>query len=82
MQEMEAHPWPRIPEEHRWTIELMEERLRETTQTPAELRARASELRKEAAGTDVLGYRDAALALADRYEEAAAARVVGSRPAA
>jgi hypothetical protein len=43
-----------------------------TDQAPEELRARANELRAEAEATDIKGIRDAALALADRYEEAAA----------
>lgn len=45
-------------------IELMEERLENTTQSPAELRKRASELREEAQRTDITGVRDAALAIA------------------
>lgn len=54
---------------------MMEERLRETNQTPAELQSRARELRTKAEQTDLKGIRDAALALADRYEESAATRV-------
>ncbi|HET8862430.1 MAG TPA: hypothetical protein VFM94_04175 [Solirubrobacterales bacterium] len=72
---MAARPWPEIPERHRWTLEMMEERLRETNQTPDELRARARELRAKAEQTDVKGIRDATLALADRYEKAAAAHI-------
>ena len=72
---MAAHPWPDIPDEQRWSLELMEERLEQTTQPPRELSARAEELRAQAAQTDIEGYRDAALALADRYEQAAAARL-------
>ena len=71
---MAEHPWPDIPEEQRWTLELMEERLKQTSQRPQELVSRAEELRAQAAETDVRGFRDAALALADRYEQAAAAR--------
>lgn len=71
---MTAHPWPDVPREHRWSIELMEELLEQTEQQPRELSARAEELRAQAAPTDIDGYRDAALALADRYEQAAAAR--------
>ena len=52
----------------------MEERLEQTGQDPQELSARAEELRIQAAETEVEGFRDAALALADRYEQAAAAR--------
>lgn len=52
----------------------MEERLAQTTQRPEALTARAEELRDEAARTDIDGYRDAYLALADRYELAASAR--------
>lgn len=72
---MEVNPWPDIPSRHRWTIELMEDRLRLTQQTPAELRKRACELRSEAASTDIPGFRAAVIALADRYDEAAATRL-------
>jgi hypothetical protein len=68
-------PWPEVPEEDRWVIALMEELLEETGESPAQLRNRASELRDEAGCTDIHGYREAALALADRYEHAAAARL-------
>jgi hypothetical protein len=71
---MSAHPWPDLPDEQRWALELMEERLEQTSQAPRELSARAEELRAQAADTDIEGFRDAALALADRYEQAAAAR--------
>jgi hypothetical protein len=76
---MTIHPWPAVPEEHRWTIELMEELLEETTDTPAELTARAGELREEAEANEIKGQRDAALALADRYEQAAASRLAAAR---
>lgn len=56
----------------------MEERLERTSQPPQELSARAGELRAQAAKTDIKGFRDAALALADRYEEAAAARLASA----
>lgn len=57
---------------------MMEERLERTSQPPQELSARAGELRAQAAKTDIKGFRDAALALADRYEEAAAARLASA----
>lgn len=72
-----VRPWPNVPE-HRWVIDLMEERFERTSQTPDELMARAEELRGEAAQTEFQGIRDAALALADRYEAAAAARLAPS----
>lgn len=72
---MAVRPWPDISNDHRWAIELMEELLEQTTQPPEALAARAEELRARAARTDIDGYRDAALALADRYELAAAARL-------
>lgn len=75
---MTMRQWPDVPENQRWVIELMEERLERTRQTPAELMARAQELRAEAAKTEIKGFRDAALALADRYEEAAAARLAST----
>lgn len=71
---MASHPWPDLPDEHRWSIDLMEELLEQTEQPSRELSIRAGELRAQAAQTDIEGYRDAALALADRYEQAAAAR--------
>ncbi len=70
-----SRAWPNVPGEHRWAIELMEERLKRTDQTPEELRARARQLRAEAADTEVEQYRKAALTLAERYEAAAADRV-------
>lgn len=75
---MAAHPWPEIPDEQRWALELMEERLDRTAQPARELSARAQELRAQAAQTEIVGYRDAALALADRYEQAAAARLTSA----
>jgi hypothetical protein len=75
---MAAHPWPDIPDKHRWALDLMEERLERTEQPARELSARAEELRAQAAQTDIAGYRDAALALADRYEQAAAARLASA----
>lgn len=75
---MPAHSWPDIPDKHRWALELMEERLERTEQPARELSARAEELRAQAAQTDIDGYRDAALALADRYEQAAAARLASA----
>lgn len=73
-----VRPWPDVPSEGRWTVDLMEELLEQTEQLPEQLSARAKELRAEAAGTDIEGYREAALALADRYEAAAAARLTAS----
>lgn len=69
-----AHPWPEVRDEDRWVIELMEERLENTRQSPAELRVRANELRTEAQQTDIRGFRDAVLAIAERYEQVGAAR--------
>jgi hypothetical protein len=50
----------------------MEECLERTTQGPSELSKRGAELRVKAGRADIDGYRDAYLALADRYEQAAA----------
>ena len=69
-----VRPWPEIAEEDHWIIELMEERFERTSKSPDQLRARGQELYAEAAQADVGGHRDALLALADRYEQAAAAR--------
>lgn len=70
----EVRPWPELGE-HGEVIELFEDTLADTTQTSEELRERAREFREHAAKTDVLGHREAALAMADRYEQAASARV-------
>lgn len=48
--------------------------LEDGSQTPEQLRARARELRVEATETDIKGVRDATLVLAERHEQAAAAR--------
>jgi hypothetical protein len=53
----------------------MEERLSAGTRSPDEMRARARELRERAEQSDIKAFRDAALALAERYEEAATARL-------
>lgn len=70
---MPARPWPPLRDEDRWLTAAMEERLRTSDRTPDEMRERARELREQAEQSDVEGVRDAALALAERYEEAAAA---------
>lgn len=75
---MSAPPWPPLPEEDRWAIELMEQLLGDSSQTPEQLRARATELRAEAEETDIQGIRDATLILAQRYEQAAGARVASA----
>jgi hypothetical protein len=72
---MPARPWPTLRDEDRWLTGAMDERLRASERSPDEMRARARELREQAEQSDVKGVRDAALALAERYEEAAAARL-------
>ena len=62
-------------EEDQWLTTAMENRIRESNQTPEELRARAQELRAEAEQTDIKGIHDACLALAAHYEQAAADRL-------
>lgn len=71
----ETHPRPDRLQEGVWAVELMEELLEQTEQTPEQLSARARELRLEATRSDIDGYRDAALALASRYEAAASTRL-------
>ncbi len=75
---MSVRPWPALRDEDRWLIAAMEERLRRDGQEPSELRARASDLRAQAERSDIEGVRDAALAIAERYEDAAAARLAAS----
>ena len=60
-----------MPDPHHWVIDAMDERLDGTDLTPEELTARAEELRAEARDSAVDGYRDAALSLAQRYEQTA-----------
>ncbi len=49
----------------------MEKLLEDDSQTPEQLLTRAQELRVEAAEADIRGLRNAALLLAERYEQAA-----------
>lgn len=70
-----VRPWPDIPTEDKWLIELMEERFEKTPLSAEQLRARAEELRVQAEAGEPGGDRDARLALADRYEQAAVARL-------
>jgi hypothetical protein len=65
-----------LREEDQWLTKAMERRLRHSKRTPEQLRARAAELRSRAAQTDIKGIRDACLALAAYYEQAAADRLV------
>jgi hypothetical protein len=64
--------WPGVASEYGWATELFDELMETTDQTPAQLRARAAELRAQA--TDAEGHRSAGMMLADRYEAAAATR--------
>jgi hypothetical protein len=75
---VESQVWPDVPEDLKWTIEFMEERLERSSRSPRELSTRAEELRQLGAQTEIKGYRDAAVALADRYEEAAATRLASA----
>lgn len=52
--------WPALLDEDRWLTPAMDERLRTSERSPDEMRARARELREQ--------VRDAALALAERYQ--------------
>ncbi len=72
---MDVQPWPVLPAEDRWLTDAMDRRLRDSTQSAEQLRSRARELRVEAEQSDVQGIRNAALALAERYEQTAAARL-------
>lgn len=66
--------WPGVAPEGRWATELFDELMEETDRSPAELRARAGELRARAEATEIAGHRAAALLLAARYEGTASAR--------
>ena len=64
-----------LHDEDRWLTDAMERRLRDSTQSTKQLRARARDLRAEAEQTDIKGIRDATLALAERYEQEATVRL-------
>lgn len=72
---MDVRAWPALRDEDHWLTDAMERRLSESTQSAEQLRARARDLRAEAEQTDVRGIRNAALALAERYEQAATVRL-------
>jgi len=72
---MTIPPWPKLPAEDQWLIGAMEKEIRESKRTPEELRAKAQRLRGQAEQTDIKGMRDVWLALAARYEFAAAERL-------
>ena len=78
---MEIHPWPEILDDHQWVIESLEERFENTDESPEELADRAGELRGQAERSELDGQRDALLALADRYEAAAARRAAPAKSA-
>lgn len=66
--------WPGVAPEGRWATELFDALMEETDRSPAELRARARQLRAQADTTEIAGHRAAALLLAARYQETAATR--------
>jgi len=70
-----VRPWPTLHEEDRWLTDALEQQLSESTQSAEEMRAHADELRAQAEQSELKGMRDAALALADRYEWIAAERL-------
>jgi hypothetical protein len=72
---MDLRPWPVLQDEDRWLADAMERRLYDSARSTEQLRARARDLRAEAEQSDVKGIRDAALALAERYEHAATVRL-------
>jgi hypothetical protein len=71
---MAVRPWPRLLEEDKWLIGLMEERFEKTPLSAGQLRARAAELRQQAADPHLCVSSEMALALAERYEAAASTR--------
>lgn len=66
--------WPQLNQDDKWIADVLEDTFANTSQTPEALRARAAELRDDAERTDIPGVRRASLQLAERYEQAAAAR--------
>lgn len=72
---MTVRPWPAVDHEDHWLTAALEQQIVNDDRSPEELRKRADELREDAGKTDAKGTRDASLALAERYEAAAAARL-------
>lgn len=72
---MALHPWPELREEDHWAIKAMEEVFATSERDPADMLAEAKELRERAARVGPHGGANACLAMADRWEAAAAARL-------
>lgn len=72
---MAPRPWPPVEDENAWLIDAIEEQIARGDRTPDQLRQRARELREQAAGSDMKGTQNASLAMAERYEAAAEARL-------
>ena len=71
---MAARLWPDLDDKHRWALELMEERLAQTTQRPEALVERAKGTSRPSGSDRHRRLSGWPLALADRYELAAARR--------
>jgi hypothetical protein len=69
-----VRPWPELLEEDKWLIGLMEEQFEKAGLSAGQLRARAAELRQQADDPHLCVSGEMALALAERYEIAAATR--------
>jgi hypothetical protein len=72
---MTTPAWPKLRDEDQWLTGAMDECIRESKRTPEELRAKAQKLRAEAEQAEFKGIRDACLAMAARYEDAAVERL-------
>lgn len=72
---MASRPWPAVNDEDRWLIDDFEQGLASDDRSAEQLRERAQELRQQAADSDEKGVQDASLAMAERYELAADARL-------
>lgn len=66
--------WPQLNEGERWIADALEEMFADPTMSPGEMRARAAELRAEVEQAGMPGLRPASLQLAERFDQAAAAR--------
>jgi len=67
--------WPQLTEDERWIAEHFEATFADPAVSSEDLRARAAELRDDAErAADLPAVRRASLQMAERYEEAAAAR--------
>ena len=71
-------PWPDFEPPERGVVDEFERALDRTRDSPDEIRGHADQLRAQALAEEIGAVREAKLAMADRYELAAATRLAPS----